>query len=229
MSRMFEELRGNAEGLLYTTEKSLDEYGHVFEDEQVNMLRAAQARVRAALALTDAAVLLDAVRALDVLSRRMAEELYRDAERHLGPLGRIAPAFAHLNLHITLENILVYLLRRVSEERQVPLPIAAVVDRELGLASLDVDRADVSDVDDLTDGIVEGLRAGAARGQYLATGTCTLAAGEEGEAEALLISLDHEDGTSLIVTVTFAMRDDAFVWGRVTTDEGAHAVFPLPS
>jgi molecular chaperone DnaK len=74
--RQLADLRNKADGLVYSTERTLEEYGeHVAEPEQ-RALRERIEKTRAALAASDAEALAAAVDDLSTLSYQMTEGLY---------------------------------------------------------------------------------------------------------------------------------------------------------
>ena len=74
--RQLADLRNKADGLVYSTERTLEEYGqHVPEPEQ-RSLREKIEKTRAALAAADLAALASAVDELSALSYQMTEGLY---------------------------------------------------------------------------------------------------------------------------------------------------------
>jgi molecular chaperone DnaK len=74
--RQLADLRNKADGLVYSTERTLEEYGqHVPEAEQ-RTLREKIEKTRAALAAADLAALASAVDELSALSYQMTEGLY---------------------------------------------------------------------------------------------------------------------------------------------------------
>jgi len=74
--RELADLRNRADGLIYSTESTLADYGEHVSDEERAGLEAALARTREALAGEDATELQAAVEALTQLSYKMTEKLY---------------------------------------------------------------------------------------------------------------------------------------------------------
>lgn len=97
--RSLGDLRGNAEGLLFTTRKCLEDYGHVIDDDDFAEISAGADALERALAAPDAAELADRIRRLEVAAHRMAERMYAEAvgddddgEGGAGGEGGAAPA-----------------------------------------------------------------------------------------------------------------------------------------
>ncbi|MEB2345830.1 MAG: molecular chaperone DnaK [Deltaproteobacteria bacterium] len=74
--RELAELRNRADGLVYSTESTLADYGEHVTAEEKSALEAALARTREALAAADAGEIQAAVDALTQLSYKMTEKLY---------------------------------------------------------------------------------------------------------------------------------------------------------
>ena len=76
--------KSNAEGLIYTSEKALEEYGHVLSEQDANDIRAYLIALRAVLGGDDTEVIKDAIKKLETASHRMAEAMYAEASESLG-------------------------------------------------------------------------------------------------------------------------------------------------
>jgi molecular chaperone DnaK len=70
------DVRNNAEGLIYTTEKSLEEYGSALKPEEVDEIRADLEALKALLAGEDAAAIKDALTRLEGSAYRIADAIY---------------------------------------------------------------------------------------------------------------------------------------------------------
>jgi molecular chaperone DnaK len=70
------DVRNNAEGLIYTTEKSLEEYGSALKPEEVDEIRADLEALKALLAGDDAAAIKDALTRLEGSAYRIADAIY---------------------------------------------------------------------------------------------------------------------------------------------------------
>ena len=68
--------RNNAEGLIYTTEKSLEEYGSALKPEDVDEIRADLEALKALLSVEDAAAIKDALTRLEGSAYRIADAIY---------------------------------------------------------------------------------------------------------------------------------------------------------
>lgn len=195
-------------------------------------LRSALDRVKAALAVDDESQLAEAINALEAASHAMGEALYAEAEREPTEQERRRRALPHLGRAVPedLEESFEYLLLRAGEDvaRAKQTMIAAVIDRELGFASVSIDPADKMTPAEEAELIDERLRAGALRGQYTATGTCALAEIDERKDDAFVLTLDHEDGTSVVAEARFSIRNGEVVWGTLIEHDGEAAVFPVP-
>lgn len=82
--RELADVRGNAEGLIYTTEKSLEEYGHVLEEADAADIAKYLAEVKEAVEGTDAERIRVCVQQLEAVSHKMAEAMYEEAYDALG-------------------------------------------------------------------------------------------------------------------------------------------------
>jgi molecular chaperone DnaK len=78
------ELRNNADGLLYTTEKSLDEYSNVLNQDDITEIRADMESLKKLLNTADAAALKEAVQRLEGSAYRIADAIYADQEKTAG-------------------------------------------------------------------------------------------------------------------------------------------------
>jgi len=76
--RALAELRNRADGLVYSTERMLSDYGEHVDDEERQALRDAVEKTRAALEGDDVTVLEPAVDDLTALSYKMTEKLYSE-------------------------------------------------------------------------------------------------------------------------------------------------------
>jgi molecular chaperone DnaK len=70
------EVRNNAEGLIYTTEKSLEEYGSALKPEDVQEIRADLDALRSILTGNDPAAIKDALTRLEGSAYRIADAIY---------------------------------------------------------------------------------------------------------------------------------------------------------
>jgi molecular chaperone DnaK len=84
MKRELADVRGNAEGLIYTSEKSLEEYGHVLSDEDRNDISAFLVDLKAVVDGNDANAIKEAIKRLEAASHKMAEAMYSEAADALG-------------------------------------------------------------------------------------------------------------------------------------------------
>jgi len=70
------DLRNNAEGLIYTTEKSLEEYASALKPEDLGEIRADLQALQEALAATDAGKIKEALQRLEGSAYRIADAIY---------------------------------------------------------------------------------------------------------------------------------------------------------
>ena len=77
--RELADVRGNAEGLIYTTEKSLEEYGHVLDEADAGDIAKYLAELKIAIEATDAERIRLCVQQLEAVSHKMAEAMYEEA------------------------------------------------------------------------------------------------------------------------------------------------------
>jgi molecular chaperone DnaK len=78
------ELRNSADGLLYTTEKSLDEYSNVLNQNDIAEIRADMESLKGILNTGDAAALKVAVQRLEGSAYRIADAIYAEQEKTAG-------------------------------------------------------------------------------------------------------------------------------------------------
>ena len=76
--RELADLRNNADGLIYTTEKSLDEYGHALEEQDIEDIQAFLQGCKEAMDGDDVDV-LRAIASLETTSYKIAEAMYAEA------------------------------------------------------------------------------------------------------------------------------------------------------
>ncbi|NNB86874.1 molecular chaperone DnaK [Corallococcus exiguus] len=72
------ELRNNADGLIYTTEKSLEEYASLLSEKDKGEIQADLERLRSVLNTSDAGVLKEAFQRLEGSAYRIADAIYTD-------------------------------------------------------------------------------------------------------------------------------------------------------
>jgi molecular chaperone DnaK len=82
--RELAELRNSADGLLYTTEKSLDEYSNVLNQNDIAEIRADMETLKGILNTGDAAALKEAVQRLEGSAYRIADAIYAEQEKTAG-------------------------------------------------------------------------------------------------------------------------------------------------
>jgi molecular chaperone DnaK len=76
--RELAELRNSAEGLIYTTEKALEEYGHVVTPKDVSDIQADAESLKEAMKRDDPAALKEALQRLEGSAYRIADAIYAD-------------------------------------------------------------------------------------------------------------------------------------------------------
>jgi len=74
--RELAEVRNNAEGLIYTTEKSLEEYASALKEDDLAEIRADLEELKAVLASTDAARIKESLQRLEGSAYRIADAIY---------------------------------------------------------------------------------------------------------------------------------------------------------
>ncbi len=82
--RALADIRGNGEGLIYTTEKSLEEYGHVLSEQDRNDIHVFLAELKAVIESNDGDAIKEAIKRLEASSHKMAEAMYSEAASALG-------------------------------------------------------------------------------------------------------------------------------------------------
>ncbi|MGO9829921.1 MAG: molecular chaperone DnaK [Myxococcaceae bacterium] len=78
------DLRNSADGLLYTTEKSLEEYSNVLNQSDIAEIRADMEALRKVLNTAEPAALKEAVQRLEGSAYRIADAIYSDQEKTAG-------------------------------------------------------------------------------------------------------------------------------------------------
>ncbi len=78
------DVRGNAEGLIYTTEKSIEEYGHVLDDQDSVDIQEYLAELKELLNGEDPDAIKEAITKLESVSHKFAEAMYAEAAEALG-------------------------------------------------------------------------------------------------------------------------------------------------
>jgi molecular chaperone DnaK len=82
--RELADVRGNAEGLMYTSEKSLEEYGHVLAEQDRRDIGAFLTDLKAVVDGNDVGAIKEAIKRLEAASHKMAEAMYSEAAEALG-------------------------------------------------------------------------------------------------------------------------------------------------
>ena len=82
--RAIADIRGNGEGLIYTTEKSLEEYGHVLSEQDRNDIQVFLTELKAVIDGNDGNAIKEAIKRLETASHKMAEAMYSEAADALG-------------------------------------------------------------------------------------------------------------------------------------------------
>ena len=85
--RELADVRGNAEGLIYTAEKSLEEYGHVLTDQDREDIAAYLAELKQVMEGSDIDAMRESIKKLEAASHRMAEAMYAEAAENMGDGG----------------------------------------------------------------------------------------------------------------------------------------------
>ena len=85
--RELADVRGNAEGLIYTAEKSLEEYGHVLSDQDREDIAAYLVELKGVMEGSDIEAMREAIKKLEAASHRMAEAMYAEASESMGEGG----------------------------------------------------------------------------------------------------------------------------------------------
>jgi molecular chaperone DnaK len=85
--RLIVEARNKAEGLFYSSDKAIEEFGSLLPPEEYEMLVGELAYCREAIAGDDLAVVEDAVARLEVAAQRIGEAIYAAADSSGGDIG----------------------------------------------------------------------------------------------------------------------------------------------
>jgi len=86
-ARQMAELRNNADGLIYTTDKAVDEYAHVLGSEDVEQIRLDLNNLRQELGRDDYDGLRQAVQRLELSSHKIADAMYAEASEAMAAEG----------------------------------------------------------------------------------------------------------------------------------------------
>jgi molecular chaperone DnaK len=73
------DVRGNAEGLIYTTEKSIEEYGHVLDEEDREDIATYLAELKELLEGSDPDAIKESIQKLEAVSHKFAEAMVAEA------------------------------------------------------------------------------------------------------------------------------------------------------
>jgi molecular chaperone DnaK len=84
VKRELADARGNAEGLIYTSEKSLEEYGHVLSDQDRQDITVFLGELKKIMDSSDVSGIKAAIKRLEAASHKMAEAMYSEAADALG-------------------------------------------------------------------------------------------------------------------------------------------------
>jgi molecular chaperone DnaK len=84
VKRELADARGNAEGLIYTSEKSLEEYGHVLSDQDRQDISVFLGELKKIMDSSDVTGIKAAIKRLEAASHKMAEAMYSEAADALG-------------------------------------------------------------------------------------------------------------------------------------------------
>ena len=84
VKRELADARGNAEGLIYTSEKSLEEYGHVLSDQDRQDISVFLGELKKIMDSSDVSGIKAAIKRLEAASHKMAEAMYSEAADALG-------------------------------------------------------------------------------------------------------------------------------------------------
>jgi molecular chaperone DnaK len=76
--RELADVRGNAEGLIYTSEKSLEEYGHVLDEDDASDIAQYLSELKAVAETDDVVAIRNAIQQLEAVSHKMAEVMYQE-------------------------------------------------------------------------------------------------------------------------------------------------------
>jgi len=84
--KVLADVKANAEGLIYTTEKSVEEYGHVLDENDSADIKTYLGELRAALLGEDVDGIKEAITKLESVSHKFAEAMYAEAAGSMGDL-----------------------------------------------------------------------------------------------------------------------------------------------
>jgi molecular chaperone DnaK len=85
--RLIIEARNKSEGLFYSSDKAMAEFGNMIPEEERNFLATELAECRAAMEVDDLQVVEDAVARLEVAAQRIGEAIYAAADSSGGGAG----------------------------------------------------------------------------------------------------------------------------------------------
>ena len=82
--KILADVRGNAEGLIYTTERSIEEYGHVLDETDAEDIQTYLEELKALIETTDADAIKEGIAKLEGVSHKFAEAMYAEAADAFG-------------------------------------------------------------------------------------------------------------------------------------------------
>ncbi len=131
------------------------------------------------------------------------------------------------DLDALLDHLLTHAVERLEEEGDFH-PFAAAIDEEGELRMVGMEPAtDEPSPQEIVDQLVESLAAAAQRGEIRAAAVCANVTlpGEDGEAEAAVVQLEHRDDDPVDIALPYELHGDHIHTGELIAGVGKHRVF----
>lgn len=131
------------------------------------------------------------------------------------------------DLDTLLDHLLTAAVERLEEEGDFQ-PFAASIGEDGELRLVEVEpRGDEPSPQELVDQLVASLAASASRGEIRAAAVCANVTlpGEDGEAEAAVVQLEHRDDDPVDIALPYELHDDHIHTGELIAGVGKRRVF----
>ena len=131
------------------------------------------------------------------------------------------------DLDALLDHLLTHAVERLEEEGDFH-PFAAAIDEDGELRMVGMEPAtDEPSPQEIVDQLVESLAAAAQRGEIRAAAVCANVTlpGDDGEAEAAVVQLEHRDDDPVDIALPYELHGDHIHTGELIAGVGKHRVF----
>ena len=125
-----------------------------------------------------------------------------------------------------LDHLLTAAVEQLEEEGDFH-PFAAAIGEDGELRPFAAETDGDSSPQGRVDQLVAGLAAAAARGEIRAAAVCANVTlpGEGGEAEAVVVQLEHRDDDPIDIALPYELHDDHIHTGELIAGVGRHRIF----